>query len=233
MDGAKFCGNEQVKSIIPKIEDKNKIRLGWMKGNFNTLRKGLCSGFLTKNKVFAESLVGSNAEYMLLETGEKAATQKSTASSGYIEGYKDIKFGMTYNQIKAAGICGNFADVGKYDPSAFASDCYKVAGKKRNMMFYFTRTGQKDLKMIHIALGDSTTEFFNKLVKGIGKKYKETYRLTREQQFTLNKGDMIVFFADNRITLREISNEVHLFYTREVSPLYTKFAPKDVSTDDF
>ena len=82
-------------------------------------------------------------------------------------------------------------------------------------------------------MGDSTKAYFNKLVKGIGKKYKETYRLTRDQQFSENKGDMIVFFADSRITLRQFSKQIHLFYTREVSPLYTKFAPKDVSSDDF
>ena len=148
-----------------------------------------------------------------------------------IEGYKDIKFGMTYDQIKATGICGYFAYA--YDNELEGSNCYKIAGKKRHMKFYFTSIKKNDLNMIHIQMGVGTKAFFNKLVKGIGKKYKETYRLTRSQQFSENYGEMIVFFADSRITLREVKNQIHLFYTREVSPLYTKFVPKDVSSDDF
>ena len=36
--------------------------------------------------------------------------------------------------------------------------------------------------------------FFNKLAKNIGKKYKETYRLSMEQALSLNKGYMIVYY---------------------------------------
>jgi hypothetical protein len=159
-----------------------------------------------------------------------------------IEGYKDFKFGMTYDQIKATGICEGLDSPNEYAANVPAEGCYKVAGKKRHTRFLFTSTELNDLKSIKISMGESTKEYFNKLVKGIGKKYKESYRLTREQQSSLNDGKMIVFFADGRITLLEdlvryddggSYKWIDLIYTREVSPFYKKFAPKVVSSDDF
>tara|TARA_Y100000593_G_C4214566_1_gene288561 strand:- start:27 stop:539 length:513 start_codon:yes stop_codon:yes gene_type:complete len=151
-----------------------------------------------------------------------------------VDGYKDAKFGMSWEQIKAKGFCEEYGENNPFDIKVFGGSCYKVAGKKRLMGFYFPTGKKKSLNMIHIVMGDSTTEYFNKLVKGIGKKYKETYRLTREQIFTLNEGNKIVFFGDNKITLREVDKGLHLFYTKDVSPLYKQFAPtEDVSSDDF
>ena len=160
-----------------------------------------------------------------------------------IDGYKDFKFGMTNDQIKATGMCEsfnkNYFDI--YEVSLLGKNCYKIAGEKRGFTFIFTDKDHVDLNRIVIGyLGVITKTYFNKLAKGIGKKYKETYRLTREQQFKLNDGHMKVFFAGNRIQLYEMKLSkdsevpiIRLEYTREVSPSYEFYAPKKVSTDDF
>jgi hypothetical protein len=194
-------------------------------------------GTISNNEYFLSVIRGDGKK-------KKRLVKKSVINESIgIEGYKDFKFGMTYDQIKATGICEGLDSPNKYAANVPAEGCYKVAGKKRFIRFYFTSTELNDLKSIEISLGESTKEYFNKLVKGIGKKYKETYRLTKDQQFSLNKGNMIVFFADGRITLREdlvIYDDgsgsykwIDLIYTREVSPYYKKFEPKNVSTDDF
>jgi len=149
------------------------------------------------------------------------------------KGYKDFKFGMSWDEIKATRACPQFASFSKFDGIGY--DCYKIAGKKRSLNFYLT--GNK-LHMILIVLGDYTSSFYDKLVSSIGKKYKETYRLTHEQRFSINEGNDITFFEDARVTLLQAvdnlnEKSIYLTYSKEEHPLYKKFVPKDVSSDDF
>ena len=64
-----------------------------------------------------------------------------------------------------------------------------------------------------------------------------------EQAMSLNDGYMIVYYEDGNITLmheKEMDyttgknmNLVYLYYTKDKHSSYEKFAPKDVSSDDF
>ena len=68
-------------------------------------------------------------------------------------------------------------------------------------------------------------------------KNKENYRLTMEQALGSNKGYLITYFANARITLmqendRYNKNLINLYYTKEEHPTFKKFA-SDVSSDDF
>ena len=154
-----------------------------------------------------------------------------------IDGYKDFKFGMCWSEIKATGVCEEWDTYGKL----YGSKCYKVAGKKRYIEFYYNhgyciRHVSGDLSIIKVYFGKYRSSFYKKLVSGIGKKYKETYRLTLEQALG-NKGNHITYFENARITLVQednsaLGNIINLYYTKEEHPTFKKFA-SDVSSDDF
>ena len=80
-----------------------------------------------------------------------------------IEGYKDFKFGMSYNQIRASGICEWYETANVNSDEHTADGCYNVVGKKRQTKFYFTSTEKNDLIAIRMSMGQSTKEYFNKL----------------------------------------------------------------------
>jgi len=152
-----------------------------------------------------------------------------------LEGYRDFKFGMNYNQIKATGACKewNYEHV---NTKGYA--CYKVAGEKRNIGFGVSK--KDGLTLIAVELGKFLPSYYAKLSTGLGKKYKEKYRLTAEQAVGLNKGAMIIYYEDARVTLvqyRPFKNRdfdwIDIHYTKEEHPTYKRFSPKEVSIDDF
>ncbi len=115
-----------------------------------------------------------------------------------VEGYKDIKFGMNYNQIKATGACKSFSN---FFTSYEGYDCYKVAGEKRDISLFFSKKG--DLHSLALNLGTYLPSFYAKIAISLGKKYKEKYRLTAEQAVGLNEGNMIIYYEDASVTLEQ------------------------------
>ena len=163
-------------------------------------------------------------------------------TSGYecgigIEGFKDFKFGMTWNQIKATGVCKNWAFIF----GGVGTECYKVAGEKRYFYFSFEHWQKntdgsyaaQNLRRIGVALGKFMPSYYKKLASDLGKKYKEKYRLTIEQSIGLNKGNLITFFEDARVTLVQKDNGINLYYTKAEHPTYKIYSPKDISSDEF
>ena len=75
--------------------------------------------------------------------------------------------------------------------------------------------------------------YYKNLASDLGKKYKEKYRLTIEQSIGLNKGNMITFFEDARVTLVQKDNGINLYYTKAEHPTYKIYSPKDISSDEF
>ena len=142
---------------------------------------------------------------------------------------------MNYNQIKATGACKewNYEHV---NTKGYA--CYKVAGEKRNIEFGISK--KDGLTLIAVELGKFLPSYYAKLSTGLGKKYKEKYRLTAEQAVGLNKGAMIIYYEDARVTLvqyRPFKNRdfdwIDIHYTKEEHLTYKRFSPKEVSIDDF
>ncbi len=175
-------------------------------------------------KVQGEFSSGDNVIKMY---SDKLGSKKVATKSNGLEGYKDFKFGMTREQIKATGVCENFDNLG-------GQSCYKIAGKKRDIYFTYDYGG---LSVIRVYLGKYRSAFYKKLVSGIGKKYKEKYRLTMEQALG-NNGNNITYFENARITLVQEDvgggayNVINLYYTKEEHPTFKTFAA-DVTGDDF
>ena len=154
-----------------------------------------------------------------------------------VEGFKDFKFGMTWNQIKATGVCKNWAFIF----GGVGTECYKVAGEKRYFYFSFEHWQKntdgsyaaQNLRRIGVALGKFMPSYYKNLASDLGKKYKEKYRLTIEQSIGLNKGNLITFFEDARVTLVQKDNGINLYYTKAEHPTYKIYSPKDISIDEF
>ena len=170
-------------------------------------------------------------EQSLRKKKEQALRKKA------VEGFKDFKFGMTWNQIKATGVCKNWAFIF----GGVGTECYKVAGEKRYFYFSFEHWQKntdgsyaaQNLRRIGVALGKFMPSYYKKLASDLGKKYKEKYRLTIEQSIGLNKGNMITFFEDARVTLVQKDNGINLYYTKAEHPTYKIYSPKDISSDEF
>ncbi len=143
---------------------------------------------------------------------------------------------MTWNQIKATGVCKNWAFI--FD--GVGTECYKVAGEKRYFYFSFEHWQKntdgsyaaQNLRRIGVSLGKFMPSYYKKLASDFGKKYKEKYRLTIEQSIGLNKGNMITFFEDARVTLVQKDNGINLYYTKAEHPTYKIYSPKDISSDE-
>jgi len=154
-----------------------------------------------------------------------------------VEGFNDFKFGMTWNQIKATGVCKNWAFIF----GGVGTECYKVAGEKRYFYFSFEHWQKntdgsyaaQNLRRIRVGLGKFMPSYYKKLASDFGKKYKEKYRLTIEQSIGLNKGNLITFFEDARVTLVQKDNGINLYYTKAEHPTYKIYSPKDISSDEF
>ena len=92
------------------------------------------------------------------------------------------------------------------------TECYKVAGEKRYFYFSFEHWQKntdgsyaaQNLRRIRVGLGKFMPSYYKKLASDFGKKYKEKYRLTIEQSIGLNKGNLITFFEDARVTLLQV-----------------------------
>ena len=144
---------------------------------------------------------------------------------------------MTWNQIKATGVCKNWAFIF----GGVGTECYKVAGEKRYFYFSFEHWQKntdgsyaaQNLRRIGVALGKFMPSYYKNLASDLGKKYKEKYRLTIEQSIGLNKGNMITFFEDARVTLVQKDNGINLYYTKAEHPTYKIYSPKDISIDEF
>ena len=169
-------------------------------------------------------------EKELRKKKEKALRKK------VVEGFKDFKFGMTWNQIKATGVCKNWAFIF----GGVGTECYKVAGEKRYFYFSFEHWQKntdgsyaaQNLRRIRVGLGKFMPSYYKKLASDFGKKYKEKYRLTIEQSIGLNKGNLITFFEDARVTLVQKDNGINLYYTKAEHPTYKIYSPKDISSDE-
>ncbi len=153
---------------------------------------------------------------------------------GQERGYRDFKFGMKYNEIQklAEKIC-------LWKIFNYGTECYKIGGKKRDMIFVFSNIMGGYLVGIELILDQYTPSYFNKVANALGKKYKETYRLSSQQKNYLNYGNMIIYYDDARVTLthRKLTPDtdevVIIIYSYEENSTYKKFSPKDVSSDDF
>ena len=178
-----------------------------------------------------EKALRKKKEQALRKKKEQALRKKA------VEGFKDFKFGMTWNQIKATGVCKNWAFIF----GGVGTECYKVAGEKRYFYFSFEHWQKntdgsyaaQNLRRIGVALGKFMPSYYKKLASDLGKKYKEKYRLTIEQSIGLNKGNLITFFEDARVTLVQKDNGINLYYTKAEHPTYKIYSPKDISSDEF
>ena len=65
-----------------------------------------------------------------------------------IEGYKDFKWGMSWDEIKATRACPQFAPFSKDDGIGY--DCYKIVGKKRSLNFYLTGNNDRIIEIRNI-----------------------------------------------------------------------------------
>ena len=178
-----------------------------------------------------EQALRKKKEQALRKKKEQALRKKA------VEGFKDFKFGMTWNQIKATGVCKNWAFIF----GGVGTECYKVAGEKRYFYFSFEHWQKntdgsyaaQNLRRIGVALGKFMPSYYKNLASDLGKKYKEKYRLTIEQSIGLNKGNLITFFEDARVTLVQKDNGINLYYTKAEHPTYKIYSPKDISIDEF
>ena len=186
-----------------------------------------------------EQALRKKKEHALRKKKEQALRKKKEQAlrKKAVEGFKDFKFGMTWNQIKATGVCKNWAFIF----GGVGTECYKVAGEKRYFYFSFEHWQKntdgsyaaQNLRRIGVALGKFMPSYYKNLASDLGKKYKEKYRLTIEQSIGLNKGNLITFFEDARVTLVQKDNGINLYYTKAEHPTYKIYSPKDISSDEF
>ena len=64
-------------------------------------------------------------------------------------------------------------------------NCYKIGGKKRSLHFKYDYHTKRLVK-IELSLDRYTPSYFNKVANALGKKYKETYRLSSQQKTYIN-----------------------------------------------
>ena len=108
-------------------------------------------------------------------------------------------------------------------------------GKKILLLFFRTLAEKYrwELYSTKSKANQSWPSYYKKLASDFGKKYKEKYRLTIEQSIGLNKGNLITFFEDARVTLVQKDNGINLYYTKAEHPTYKIYSPKDISSDEF
>lgn len=168
------------------------------------------------------------------EIARKKKEEERKNSLAKQEGYKDIKFGMSFDEIRGTGACAAFGNAGGPVIYEMGENCYEIAGNKTSIYFYFDEGG---LSVINIHIGKYRSALYKKLVGAIGKKYKEKYRLTKEQVRD-NGGNRITYFENAKITLTQETNSywgydtIFLYYSYAEHPTFKKFASK-ISSDDF
>ena len=163
------------------------------------------------------------------------------------EGYKDLKFGMSINDVRTKGFCDQWR-LTKYNWIYKGKKCYKVAGKKRDFFFFFSKHRYKNfvakkemdayshssrLEIIMIDFGMYDNSLFNVLKKSLKKKYKLEYELSDAAMIRNNLAKMI-FYDEGRVSLIEdnIDGKMYLQYSDDPSKEYIKFLPNKLNKVD-
>ena len=108
-------------------------------------------------------------------------------------GYRDLKFGMSPLEVDQLNVCKFFMRMD--DQRYVGTECFEVAGKKRNIMLIYDSVYRIEgkLKWIAIDLGDYDPSFWNVLKKSLKRKYNFEYELSLPQKMK-NDGNAMVFF---------------------------------------
>ena len=163
------------------------------------------------------------------------------------EGYKDIKFGMSINDVRTKGFCDQWR-LTKYNWIYKGKKCYKVAGKKRDFVFIFSKHRYRyliakeemdayyrssRLEIIMIDFGMYDNSLFNVLKKSLKKKYKLEFELSDEAIIRNNLAEMI-FYDEGRVSLIQdnIDGKMYLQYSDNPSKEYIKFLPNKLNKVD-
>lgn len=223
----------------------NSKRTKLLRSNFISILKKTKQGVASLERVntiiavFKKSKIAEREkESIEAERPEKAKQERLRSVSGY----KDIKFGMTIDDIKDLGVCSYWTE-SLCTPSKSAT-CYEIGGERRHFIFdvpKYGKGGNNGIHQIQIDLGTYTFESFNKLSNTIGKKYKKVF------SHVLDDGHALVCFNDNKIALRSsltrskhptkegciLEKKMFVIYNDGPNKTCKMFAPADVSSDDF
>ncbi len=123
-----------------------------------------------------------------------------------VDGYKDIKFGISPSKLKAMNKCAITKDVYSSEDGTDAYECsnFKFGGKQIQAMFYFPEG-----RLLRIALIVGTTaEDFISLMEPLGKKYGQVDKYLSSDrsmfelydQGTVNQIDLV--WDGNTVALR-------------------------------
>ena len=152
---------------------------------------------------------------------------------------------MSINDIKRGGFCNKMvwtANVWIY----IGEGCYKVAGRKRNISFIYTRPNEQNaswsdhtvyenkskLVKLDIHFGDYDPSFWKLLKESLGKKYKFEYELSSLQQ-AKNDYNKKMFFDEGRIALYQFDKKgMYIQYSKDPTDDYLKFQPNTVKQID-
>ena len=121
------------------------------------------------------------------------------------------------------------------DQRYVGTECFEVAGKKRNIMLIYDSVYRIEgkLKWIAIDLGDYDPSFWNVLKKSLKRKYNFEYELSLPQKMK-NDGNAMVFFDKGRIALYQhnfsnlkgqLSQNTYIKYTKDQMKEYKRFKP--------
>lgn len=224
-----------------------------------TFRFGALSGISTENFNFAvgvkyDSLMASMSDPIfgairfingqLISPMENNIFAKRDEGSSLVGrkdifGFKDIKMGMTPNDIVTLNVCKNLDD-SKIRENKLSGICYKVAGRDRKFIMFFENN---KLIRIRIVMGKFTQEFYNELLGKISKKYPIKYELTEKDRelFNRRQKDVVGYLLDEgrvylQIAYTDIFDQfIHLDYMNEelAKKYLNDLAPEKVISDDF
>ncbi|MED5579517.1 MAG: tetratricopeptide repeat protein [Nitrospinota bacterium] len=137
----------------------------------------------------------ARAQYNLrkLKSKKKTVSSRTRTSTrtnnSTIDGYKEIKFGMTLQEINNLGVCSKTLNIVHIRNMNM---CYSIIGQKREFIFGFVK-GNRGLKMITINFGRYVPSLHNQIRRILDQKYKKYYRGTKTDSDRFRSGQLQVF----------------------------------------
>ena len=143
----------------------------------------------------------------------------SNSQSTVSRGYKDFKFGMSPDEIEALNLCKPPIIHMKVESDFYGSECYKVAGKKRDFVFRYVipsnwtelnSLGQ--LKSIYMTLLDNHVRLLELLHEDIKDndpiEEEEIMKFFNDLMIYLNSIRKLVFSPDEIAEKDQLKNEL-------------------------
>lgn len=159
-----------------------------------------------------------------------------SVSASLVDGYKDIKFGMTGKEISALSACKNtiipsFANC--YGKQIFL---FEKSGEELSLIF--TITGK--VEAIMVLVGSYTSKVFKKYDSLLSKKYKKTRNFSSDEEELFNGGNsntVANIYGKGAVELKIVRDKGKLnlflvYNSKFASKLVMNAIPKETTSDD-